>query len=68
MYLFRLRGDMGWEAGNIRQGRLSTGVHEELQDTQFGWNTDHVKGSKGHKEDNGYSQIMNGLKYNGKKS
>lgn len=43
-------------------------MHEELQDTPFGWDFDHVKGSNGHKEDNDHSQIMNGLKHNGKKS
>lgn len=59
---------MGWEAESTRQGRLSTGVHEKLKDIPFGWNTDHVKGSNGHKDDNGYSQIMNGLKHNGKKT
>lgn len=72
MYLFRL-GEVGvpWverQEAPARQGRLSTGMHEELQDTPFGWNIDHVKGSNGHKEDNDHSQIMNGLKHNGKKS
>lgn len=59
---------MGWEAESTRQGRLSTGMPEELQDIQFGWNIDHEKSSNGHKEDNDCSQSMNGLKHNGKKN